>query len=62
MNGYLRDRIVSLGNYQFTTDLYDEFIKPSIRCHANGKIVGHGVVDVLKRTPFRKQLDEIFDK
>lgn len=62
MNGYLRDRIVSLGNYQFATDLYDEFIKPSIRCHANGKIVGHRVVDVLKRTPFRKQLDEIFDK
>lgn len=62
MNGYLRGRIVSPGNYQFATDLYDEFIKPSIRCHANGKIVGYGIVDIPKRTPFRKQLDEIFDK
>lgn len=62
MNGYLRSKIVSQGNYQFATDLYDEFIKPSIRCHPNGKIVGYGVVDIPKRTPFRKQLDEIFDK
>ncbi|MBR5949514.1 MAG: hypothetical protein IKZ82_12850 [Clostridia bacterium] len=60
MNGYLRGKIVSPGNYQFATDLYDEFIKPRMRCHANGTIVGYGVVDIPKRTPFRRRLDELF--
>lgn len=61
MNGYLRGKIVSPGNYQFASDLYSEFIQPKIRCHVNGKIVGYGVVDIPKHTAFRGQLVEIFD-
>lgn len=61
MNGYLRRQIVSPGNYQFAADLYDEFIKPRLRCHANGKIVGYGMVDIPKRTRFRGQLEAVFD-
>lgn len=61
MNGYLRGKTVSPGNYQFATDLYDEFIKPRLRCHANGKKVGYGIVDIPKQTPFRGQLEAVFD-
>lgn len=61
MNGYLRGKIVNPGNYQFASDLYNEFIKPNIRCHSNGRIVGYGVVDIPKRTSFRGQLESIFD-
>ena len=61
MNGYLRGKIVSPGNYQFATDLYDEFIKPRLRSHFNGAIVGYGVVDIPKKTTFRNQLESIFD-
>ncbi len=61
MNGYLRGKIVSPGNYQFATDLYDEFIKPRLRCHANGKVVGYGVIDIPKHTAFRGQIETIFD-
>ncbi|MCR4556647.1 MAG: DUF3800 domain-containing protein [Saccharofermentans sp.] len=61
MNGYLRGKIVSPGNYQFATDMYDEFIKPHLRCHANGRIVGYGIVDIPKHTHFRGQLESIFD-
>ena len=42
LNGYLRGKIVSPGNYQFATDLYDEFIKPRLRSHMSGAVVGYG--------------------
>lgn len=61
MNGYLRGKIVSPGNYQFATDLYDEFVRPRLRCHSNGKIVGYGVIDIPKHTTFRGQIETIFD-
>ena len=61
MNGFLRGKIVSPGNYQFATDLYDEFIKPRLRSHFTGAIVGYGVVDIPKKTAFRNQLESIFD-
>ena len=61
MNGYLRGKIVSPGNYQFASDLYNEFIQPNIRRHSNGRIVGYGVVDIPKRTAFRGQLESVFD-
>jgi len=61
MNGYLRGKIVSPGNYQFATDLYNDFIKPRIRCSGYGKTVGYGVIDIPKQTPFRWQLTTIFD-
>lgn len=61
MNGYLRGKIVSPGNYQFATDLYDEFIKPRLRHSSNGTVAGYGVVDIPKKTPFRRQLNEVFN-
>ena len=62
MNGLLKGKIVSPGNFQFATYLYDEFIKPRLRCHANGTIVGYRVVDIPKKTQFRGQLEQIFDQ
>lgn len=61
MNGFLRGKIVSPGNYQFASDLYDEYIKKRLRCHYNGVIVGYGVVDIPKKTAFRGQLQALFD-
>ena len=62
MNGYLRRNILSPGNFQFATDLYNEFIAPKLRHHAVGNICGYGVIDIPKKTPFRAQLEEIFDE
>lgn len=61
MNGYLHRNILSPGNYQFATDLYDEFINPRVRHHAIGTICGYGVIDIPKKTSFRQQLKDIFD-
>lgn len=61
MNGYLHRNILSPGNYQFATDLYDEYIKPKLRHHAIGTVCGYGVIDIPKRTTFRPQLEGIFD-
>lgn len=61
MNGYLRRQILDPGNYQFATDMYDTFIKPRLRRHTNGRIVGYGIVDIPKHTQFRDQLEIIFD-
>lgn len=60
MNNYLRRGILSPGNYQFAADLYEEYIKPRLRHHANGEIMGYGVIDTPKRTEFFAQLSEIF--
>ena len=61
MNGYMRGQILTPGNYQFATNMYNDFIKPRLRAHANGSIVGYGVIDIPKRTPFRGQLESVFD-
>lgn len=61
LNGYLRGKIVQPGNYQFATDIYEEFIRPHLRKHSNGTIVGFGIVDVPKTASFRGQLASIFD-
>ena len=61
MNGYLRGKIVQPGNYLFATDLYNKYILPNIRRWHDGRIVGYGVVNVPKKTPFRQQLESIFD-
>lgn len=60
INGFLRRSIIFPGGFQFANDLYEEFIKPRIRRHPNGSIVGYGVVDIPKRTRFRGQLENIF--
>ena len=62
MNGFLRGKLVRQGKYKFATDLYNEYIKPRLRSHSNGTIVGYGVVDVPRRTAFRNQLETIFNQ
>ncbi len=62
MNGYLRRNILSPGNFQFASDLYNEFINPKLRHHALGNICGYGVIDIPKKTPFRSQLELVFDE
>lgn len=60
MNGYLRGKIVSPGNYKFATDMCDEFIFPCLRSYYDGSIVGYGVIDIPKNTAFRNQLETVF--
>ena len=36
-------------------------IKPHLRSHFNGAIVGYGVIDIPKKTVFRSQLESIID-
>ena len=60
MNGYLRGKTVSPGTYQFATDMYEKYIKPRLRCHSNGTIVGYGVIDIPKRTKFRGKIETVF--
>ena len=60
MNGYLRGKIVSPGNYQFATNLFSDYIISRIRSHSNGTIVGYGVIDVPKKTHFREKLETVF--
>ena len=61
MNGYLHRNILSPDNYQFATDLYNDYIKPKLRHHAIGIVCGYGVIDIPKRTGFRPQIEKIFD-
>lgn len=61
MNGFLRGKIVSPGNYQYATDLFNEFVGQKLRHYTTGTITGYGVIDIPKRTAFRTQLEEIFD-
>lgn len=56
MNGYLRGKIVSPGNYQFATNLFSDYIISRIRSHSNGTIVGYGVIDVPKKHLLEKNL------
>lgn len=61
MNGCLRGKIVSPGNYQFATDLFNDYVLPYLRKSNYGQIVGYGIVDIPKRTPFRGQLESVFN-
>lgn len=61
MNGYLRRKILSPNNYEFANDMFEKFIQPNIRCNFSRIVVGYGVVDIPKKTPFREQLEEIFN-
>lgn len=61
MNGYLRGKIVQLGNYQFATGLFEEFIKPHLRTYRNGAIISYGIIDVPRATSFRDRLVSIFE-
>lgn len=61
LNGYLRGKIVQPGNYQFATDIYEEFIRPRLRKKYNGTVVGFGIVDIPITEAFREKLTSIFD-
>lgn len=60
MYGFLREKIVRPGNYQFATNMYNEFIKSNLRNHSCGTIIGYGVIDIPKKPSFRTQLETIF--
>jgi len=62
LNNYLRGNILSPGNFQFAGNLYNEFIKPHLRCSKNGKkTVGYGVINIPKTTSFLPVLEGVFD-
>ena len=60
MNGYLRREVFCLEKFEFAADLYERFICPNLRHHADGRIVGYGVIDIPKRTSFRDVLEAVF--
>jgi len=61
MNVYLRRQLLKPDVYKFAFDMYAGYIEPKMRKHSNGTIVGYGVIDIPKKTPFRKQLEDVFD-
>ena len=61
MNGYLRGALLSRGNYEFATDLFNEYIRPSLRCHADGRVMGYGIREVPSDSTIRKKLFPLFE-
>ncbi len=61
MNGYLRGALLSRGNYEFATDLFNEYILPNLRCHADDRIMGYGVREVPSDSMIRKKLAPLFE-
>ncbi len=61
MNCYLRKHLMSRGDYTFATDLYNEFVLPHLRKHANGTIVGYGVREVPSDSSIRQVLIPLFN-
>ena len=61
INGFLRDALLSRGKYEFSTDLYNEFIAPRLRHHADGRILGYGVREVPSDAVMRTKLLPLFE-
>lgn len=61
MNGFLRRQILAPENYQYANDLYNSFIKPHLRHHSNGNVVGYGIINIPKTIAFREQLNSAFN-
>ena len=61
MNNYLRRNILSPKNYEFASDLYNDFILSHLRCSADDTFVGYGVVNIPRKTNFLPVLENIFD-
>ncbi|MBR7092742.1 MAG: DUF3800 domain-containing protein [Clostridia bacterium] len=61
LNGYLRGALLSRGKYAFATDLFNEYIRPNLRCHADGRIMGYGVREVPSDLTIRKKLSALFE-
>lgn len=62
MNGYLRRNYISKNNYEYAADLYDEFIFPHLRRHADGRIMGYGVREVPRDSGIRTKFTALFEK
>ena len=60
MNGYLRREVLCLESFEFAADLFEHFIGSNLRSHADGRIIGYGIIDTPKRTNFRDVLETIF--
>ena len=61
MNGYLRGALLSRGKYEFATDLFNEFILPHLRHHADGRIMGYGIREVPSDASIRTKLTSLFE-
>lgn len=61
MNGYLRGALLSRGKYEYATKLFGEFIRPKLRCHADGRIMGYGVREVPSDSEIRARLTPLFE-
>ena len=61
MNGCLRGSLLSRGKYEFATELFNEFIRPNLRCHPDGRIMGYGVREVPSDTKIRNTLTPLFE-
>ena len=60
MNGYLRGALLSRGKYEFATDLFNKFIRPNLRSHPDGRIMGYGVREVPSDAGIRGTLTPLF--
>lgn len=60
-NGFIRGQLLTHGSYEFATDLYNTFIAPRVRHHANGTKLGYGIIDVPIRQDVRTKLISVFD-
>lgn len=61
LNGYLRGALLNRGRYEYATDLYNQFIRPRLRCSYDGRIMGYGIREVPRDTQIRNVLLPLFD-
>ncbi len=62
MNGYLRGALLNRGKYEFATDLFNEFVLPKLRHHADGRIMGYGIREVPSDSTVRNKLSLLFER
>ena len=62
MNGYLRGVLLNRGKYEFATDLFNEFVLPKLRHHADGRIMGYGIREVPSDSTVRNKLSLLFER
>ena len=61
MNGYLRGALLSRGKYEFATELFNKYIEPNLRHHADGRIMGYGVREVPSDSNIRTRFIPLFE-
>lgn len=62
MKGYLKRALLSRGKYEFATDLFNEFVLPHLRHHADGCIMDYGIREVPSDTAIRTKLAALFER